>query len=132
LGILKRIIAGNRQKTRPARIEVITTASMIPEEVGPVYAGSFANAQLPESGHYGHSHGVDAQRRHHKRLMAADVVMFSRRQPVAAAQLSDTEFLKRMMERYYASHAFRDYRHQRGRHGHVAAHDSRGLGARCR
>ena len=106
LGILKRVVLESG-KPDP-RIEVITTASMIPEEVGPVYTASFAmlnclkvgimDIRTPEDAH---------QPEYLERLLAADVIMFSGgNQSRLREMFGETDFLQRMTQRYYTEPNF--------------------------
>ncbi|OGX86602.1 cyanophycinase [Hymenobacter glacialis] len=106
LGILKRIVL-ETGKLDP-RIEVITTASMIPEEVGPIYTGSFAMLNCLNVGIMDIRTVEDAQQPEYlERLRVADVVMFSGgNQSRLREMFGDTEFLKLMMQRYYAESHF--------------------------
>ncbi|GAB3309870.1 cyanophycinase [Hymenobacter humi] len=101
LGILKRIVL-ETGKLDP-RIEVITTASMIPEEVGPIYTGSFAMLNCLNVGIMDIRTPEDARQPEYlERLMAADVIMFSGgNQSRLREMFGDTEFLKCMTQRYY-------------------------------
>ena len=106
LGILKRIVL-ETGKLDP-HIEVITTASMIPEEVGPVYTGSFAMLNCLNVGIMDIRTPEDARRPEFlERLLAADVVMFSGgNQSRLREMFGETDFLDRMTKRYYAEPNF--------------------------
>lgn len=106
LGILKRIVLESG-KTDP-RIEVVTTASMIPEEVGPIYIGSFAMLNCLNVGIMDIRTPEDARQPEFlERLMAADVVMFSGgNQSRLREMFGETDFLDRMTQRYYAQPNF--------------------------
>ena len=106
LGILKRIVL-ETGKTDP-RIEVITTASMIPVEVGPVYTGSFAMLNCLNVGVMDIRTPEDARQPEYlERLLAADVIMFSGgNQSRLREMFGGTDFLDRMMHRYYAEPNF--------------------------
>ena len=101
LGILKRIVL-ETGKLDP-RIEVITTASMIPEEVGPIYTGSFAMLNCLNVGVMDIRTPEDARHPAYlERLLAADVVMFSGgNQSRLREMFGETDFLERMLHRYY-------------------------------
>jgi cyanophycinase len=76
-GILKRIITESLHGEQ-SRIEIITTASKIPREVGPEYAKAFRflGAENVEVMHIeNREQAMDAE--HLRRLKAADVVMFT-------------------------------------------------------
>ena len=106
LGILKRIVleAGNPDP----RIEVITTASMIPEEVGPIYTASFAMLNCLNVGVMDIRTREDAQQLEYlERLRAADIVMFSGgNQSRLREMFGDTEFLTVLTQRYFTEHHF--------------------------
>ena len=106
LGILKRIVL-ETGKLDP-RIEVITTASMIPEEVGPIYTGSFAMLNCLKVGIMDIRTPEDARQPEYlERLLAADVVMFSGgNQSRLREMFGESEFLERMIQRYYAETHF--------------------------
>ena len=106
LGILKRIVL-ETGKVDP-RIEVITTASMIPEEVGPIYTGSFAMLNCLKVGIMDIRTPEHARQPEYlERLLAADVVMFSGgNQSRLREMFGETDFLDRMMQRYYAEPNF--------------------------
>ncbi|GAB3742947.1 cyanophycinase [Hymenobacter agri] len=106
LGILKRIVL-ETGKLDP-RIEVITTASMIPEEVGPIYTGSFAMLNCLNVGIMDIRTPEDARQPEYlERLMAADVIMFSGgNQSRLREMFGETDFMDRMMQRYYAEPNF--------------------------
>ena len=106
LGILKRIVL-ETGKTDP-RIEVITTASMIPEEVGPVYTGSFAMLNCLNVGIMDIRTPEDTRQPEYlERLLAADVVMFSGgNQSRLREMFGESDFLDRMIQRYYAEPNF--------------------------
>ena len=106
LGILKRIVL-ETGKTDP-RIEVVTTASMIPAEVGPIYTGSFAMLNCLNVGIMDIRTPEDARQPEYlERLLAADVVMFSGgNQSRLREMFGETDFLDRMRQRYYAEPNF--------------------------
>ena len=106
LGILKRIVL-ETGKLDP-QIEVITTASMIPAEVGPIYTGSFAMLNCLKVGIMDIRTPEDARQPEYlERLLAADVVMFSGgNQSRLREMFGDTDFLDRMIQRYYAEPNF--------------------------
>ncbi|UOQ96109.1 cyanophycinase [Hymenobacter sp. 5317J-9] len=106
MGILKRIVL-ETGKLDP-RIEVITTASMIPEEVGPIYTGSFAMLNCLNVGIMDIRTPEDARQPEYlERLLAADVIMFSGgNQSRLREMFGETDFLDRMIQRYYAEPNF--------------------------
>ncbi len=106
LGILKRVVSESG-KTDP-RIEVITTASMIPQEVGPIYIGSFAMLNCHNVGIMDIRTPDDARQPEYlARLLAADVVMFSGgNQSRLREMFGETDFLDTLTRRYYAEEHF--------------------------
>ncbi len=106
LGILKRIVL-ETGKLDP-QIEVVTTASMIPAEVGPIYTGSFAMLNCLKVGIMDIRTPEDARQPEYlERLLAADVVMFSGgNQSRLREMFGESDFLDRMMHRYYAEPNF--------------------------
>ena len=106
LGILKRIVLESG-KTDP-RIEVITTASMIPQEVGPIYTASFAMLNCQNIGIMDIRTPEDARQPEYlERLLAADVIMFSGgNQSRLREMFAETDFLDTMTRRYYAEPHF--------------------------
>jgi len=106
LGILKRIVVESG-KSDP-RIEVITTASMIPQEVGPIYVSSFAMLNCLNVGVMDIRTPEDARQPEYlERLLAADVIMFSGgNQSRLRDMFGESEFLDRMTERYYTQPNF--------------------------
>ena len=101
LGILKRLVLESG-KLDP-RIEVITTASMIPEEVGPVYVASFAMLNCHDVGVMDIRTPEDALKPEYlTRLLAADVVMMSGgNQSRLRDMFGGTPFLETMTRRYF-------------------------------
>jgi len=106
LGILKRLVSESG-KADP-RIEVVTTASMIPQEVGPIYIGSFAMLNCHNVGIMDIRTPADARLPDYlARLLAADVVMFSGgNQSRLRDMFGDSEFLDILTRRYYAEEHF--------------------------
>ncbi|WP_188813171.1 cyanophycinase [Hymenobacter cavernae] len=101
LGILKRIVTESG-KDDP-RIEVITTASMIPEEVGKIYVSSFAMLNCLNVGILDIRTPEDARKPEYlERLLAADVVMMSGGNQARLREMfGESEFLDRLTTRYY-------------------------------
>ncbi|UYZ63883.1 cyanophycinase [Hymenobacter weizhouensis] len=101
LGILKRVVLESG-KADP-RIEVVTTASMIPEEVGRIYVSSFAMLACHNVGVMDIRTPEDARQPEYvARLQAADVVMFSGgNQSRLTEMFGDTEFLRVLKQRYF-------------------------------
>ncbi|MGI4761806.1 MAG: cyanophycinase [Janthinobacterium lividum] len=106
LGILKRVVSESG-KTDP-RIEVITTASMIPQEVGPIYTASFAMLNCHNVGIMDIRTPEDARQPEYlERLLAADVVMMSGgNQQRLRDMFAETDFLDALLRRYYAEPDF--------------------------
>ena len=106
LGILKRVVTESG-KDDP-RIEVITTASMIPQEVGPIYTASFAMLNCHNVGVMDIRTPADARQPEYlERLLAADVVMFSGgNQQRLREMFAETDFLDTLLRRYYAEPDF--------------------------
>ncbi len=106
LGILKRVVSESG-KADP-RIEVVTTASMIPQEVGPIYIGSFAMLNCHNIGIMDIRTPADARQPEYlARLLAADVVMFSGgNQSRLREMFGETDFLDTLTRRYYAEPNF--------------------------
>jgi cyanophycinase len=106
LGILKRVVSESG-KADP-RIEVVTTASMIPQEVGPIYIGSFAMLNCHDIGIMDIRTPADARQPEYlARLLAADVVMFSGgNQSRLREMFGETDFLDTLTRRYYAEPNF--------------------------
>jgi cyanophycinase len=106
LGILKRVVS-ETGKADP-RIEVVTTASMIPQEVGPIYTGSFAMLNCHNVGIMDIRTPADARQPEYlARLLAADVVMFSGgNQSRLREMFGETDFLDTLTRRYYAEANF--------------------------
>ena len=100
LGILKRIVTESG-KADP-RIEVITTASMIPEEVARIYVASFAMLNCLNVGVLDIRVPEDTDRPEHlDRLRAADIIMFSGgNQSRLTEMFGSTEFQRILLDRY--------------------------------
>ncbi|RZK89285.1 MAG: cyanophycinase, partial [Hymenobacter sp.] len=90
------------------RIEVVTTASMIPQEVGPIYIGSFAMLNCHNIGIMDIRTPADARQPEYlARLLAADVVMFSGgNQSRLREMFGETDFLDTLTRRYFAEPNF--------------------------
>ena len=101
LGILKRVVSESG-KDDP-RIEVITTASMIPQEVGPIYTASFAMLNCHNVGIMDIRTPEDARQPEYlERLLAADVIMMSGgNQSRLREMFAETDFLDALLRRYY-------------------------------
>jgi cyanophycinase len=100
LGILKRIVQelGSKQ----ARIEVVTTASGIPDEVGNNYISAFGKIGSSNIGHMRIRTREDASKPEYlQRLRECDAIMFSGgNQLRLTATFGGTEFLDILNERY--------------------------------
>ncbi|TGE16391.1 cyanophycinase [Hymenobacter elongatus] len=106
LGILKRVVTESG-KTDP-RIEVITTASMIPEEVARIYVSSFAMLNCLNVGILDVRTPEDAQQPEYlARLLEADIVMMSGgNQSRLKMMFGESEFLDRLTTRYFTEPNF--------------------------
>ena len=100
LGILRRIVEESGGIN--ARIEVITTASMIPYEVGENYLNSFGKIGCTNIGVMHIRNRADARDEEYlQRIREADAVMFSGgNQLRLSSTFGGTEFLQSVMERY--------------------------------
>ena len=100
LGILRRIVEeiGGHDK----RIEVVTTASMIPIEVGNNYTGAFGKIGCRDIGLMHIRNRADAQNEEYiKRLHSCDAVMFSGgNQLRLTSTFGGTPFLALVLQRY--------------------------------
>lgn len=106
LGILKRVVSESGKEN--PRIEVVTTASMIPHEVAPIYTASFAMLNCHEVGIMDIRTPADARQPEYlARLQAADVVMFSGgNQSRLREMFGDTDFLRLLTQRYHEEAGF--------------------------
>ncbi|MGI4761056.1 MAG: cyanophycinase [Janthinobacterium lividum] len=106
LGILKRVVSESG-KADP-RIEVVTTASMIPQEVGPIYIASFAMLNCHNVGIMDIRTTQDARQPEYlARLLAADVVLFSGgNQSRLREMFGESDFLDILTRRYFAEDNF--------------------------
>ena len=106
LGILKRLLV-ETGKTRP-HVEVVTTASAIPLEVGEMYRGAFARLGIDDLSVMPIRTADDARRPEYlERLRACDAIMFSGGDQSNLTQaFNGSEFLDVMVERYYAEEHF--------------------------
>jgi cyanophycinase len=100
LGILKSIISLT-QKTSP-RVEVITTASSIPDEVGDNYKNAFMKLGCNDVGHLRIRNREDASSAENlSRLIACDCIMFSGGNQLRLSSIfGGTEFLDILKRRY--------------------------------
>ncbi|MCC3160304.1 cyanophycinase [Hymenobacter sp. 15J16-1T3B] len=100
LGILKRVVLESG-KADP-RIEVVTTASMIPEEVGAIYVSSFGMLNCLNVGVLDIRVPADTdQPEYLQRLAAADIIMFSGGDQSRLKEMfGGTRFLELLTTRY--------------------------------
>jgi cyanophycinase len=101
-GILKRIITESA-KQHESVVEVITTASQIPELVGIEYIEAFKHLNVPNVGVLDIRSREDAKREEYlERIRVADVVMFSGGDQLRLSSIfGGTEFLQIMKNRYH-------------------------------
>ncbi|WBO86360.1 cyanophycinase [Hymenobacter yonginensis] len=101
LGILKRVVLESGKED--PRIEVITTASMIPEEVARIYISSFTMLNCNNVNIMDIRTPEDArQPQYLERLRQADVVMMSGGNQSRLTQMfGGSEFLQILKQRYY-------------------------------
>ena len=106
LGILKRVVSESGKES--PRIEVVTTASMIPHEVAPIYTASFAMLNCHDVGIMDIRTPQDARQPDYlARLQVADVVMFSGgNQSRLREMFGDTDFLRLLVRRYHEEAGF--------------------------
>jgi cyanophycinase len=107
LGILRRIVAETKH-TKNSRIEVITTASQIPLEVGENYLSAFDKLECKNVDVMHIRNREDAQKPEFlERIKACDAIMFSGgNQLRLSATFGGTEFLRIIKERYMAESGF--------------------------
>ncbi len=106
LGILRRIVeetGGNN-----SRIEVITTASMIPHEVGDNYMNAFGKIGCTDVGVMNIRNRADARNEEYlERIRHCDAVMFSGgNQLRLTSTFGGTEFLQILLKRYHEEEHF--------------------------
>lgn len=101
-GILKRIIIESAQR-EDSVIEVVTTASQIPEIVGEEYVKSFQQLQVNNIGVLDIRSRTDAGNQDYiDRISKADVVMFTGGDQLRLSSIfGGTKFLKVLRERYF-------------------------------
>ena len=106
LGILRRVVAESG-KEDPS-IEVVTTASMIPEEVGAIYVSSFGMLNCHRVGIMDIRTPEDARQPEYlKRLRRADIVLFSGgNQSRLRDMFGDSDFLQLLNKRYHTESNF--------------------------
>jgi cyanophycinase len=100
LGILKAIV--NTIGSKDARIEVVTTASSIPDEVGQNYLDAFAKIGCTNVGHINIRNRDDAHSEDYmQRLKVCDALMFSGGNQMRLTSIfGGTDFLDVLRERY--------------------------------
>ena len=100
LGILRRLVEESGGNT--ARIEVVTTASMIPNEVGNNYLNAFGKIGCINVGSMHIRNRMDAAEPEFiQRIRECDAIMFSGgNQMRLTATFGGTEFLRILLERY--------------------------------
>lgn len=107
LGILRRIV--NESKSGPlSRIEVLTTASMIPYEVGDNYLNAFGKIGCTNIGVMHIRNRADTLNKEYlERMRTADIVMFSGgNQLRLSATYGGTQLLKIVMDRFREEEMF--------------------------
>lgn len=106
LGILSRIIREAGGST--CRIEIITTASMIPYEVGDNYMDAFGKAGCTDIGVMHIRNRADAATEEYlERITSCDVVMFSGgNQLRLTSTFGGTDLFKKITDRYYNEKGF--------------------------
>lgn len=104
-GILRRIITESA-KHEGSRVEVITTASQIPELVGVEYIKAFNHLNVTHVNILDIRNREDAQKRENlERIRKADVVMFSGGDQLKLTSIfGGTEFLQLLKKRYRDEH----------------------------
>jgi cyanophycinase len=100
-GILKRLIEESAKKEK-SRIEILTTASTVPEEIGSDYKKAFARLKAENTGIINIENREDAHNEEYqKRLKAADVIMVTGGDQMRLTSiLGGTPFLELMQEKY--------------------------------
>jgi cyanophycinase len=106
LGILNRIV--EESGGTAAKIEVVTTASMIPYEVGENYLDAFGKIGALNVNVMHIRNRADAmQEEYHRRVKECDTIMFSGGNQLRLSTIfGGTPFLKTVMERYDKEAAF--------------------------
>lgn len=100
-GILKRLVEESSKKEK-SRIEIVTTASTVPEEIGEDYKKAFALLNATNTGIINITTREEAHDEEYiKRLKAADVVMVTGGDQMRLTSiLGGTPFLNLMLEKY--------------------------------
>ena len=106
LGILRRIVEETGGPT--TRIEVITTASMIPIEVGDNYLNAFGKIGCTDIGVMNIRNRADATNTEYiERIRKCDAVMFSGGNQLRLTSIfGGTEFLEILLKRYWEESSF--------------------------
>jgi cyanophycinase len=106
LGILRRIVEETGGNS--SRIEVITTASMIPYEVGDNYMNAFGKIGCTDVGVMNIRNRADARNEEYvERIRHCDAVMFSGgNQLRLTSTFGGTEFLQILLKRYHEEEQF--------------------------
>ena len=104
-GILKRLITEAEKGTETV-VEVITTASKIPEIIGPEYIKSFNQLQVDKVNVLDIRNRDDARKPEHlERIARADIVIFSGGDQLRLSSIfGGTEFLRLLKRRYQEDH----------------------------
>ncbi|HEY0900198.1 MAG TPA: cyanophycinase, partial [Sphingobacteriaceae bacterium] len=104
-GILKRLITEAEKGTETV-VEVITTASKIPEIIGPEYIKSFNQLQVDKVNVLDIRNRDDARKPEHlERIARADIVIFSGGDQLRLTSIfGGTEFLRLLKRRYQEDH----------------------------
>lgn len=104
-GILKRLITEAEKGTETV-VEVITTASKIPEIIGPEYIKSFNQLQVDKVNVLDIRNRDDARKPEHlERIAKADIVIFSGGDQLRLTSIfGGTEFLRLLKRRYQEDH----------------------------
>lgn len=104
-GILNKIVELAGKKEEP-RIEVITTASSIPDEVGKMYKRSFKKLGLVDIGHLKITNREEADsKKTLERLESCNCILFSGGDQLRLSSvLGGTDFLEMLRQRYESEH----------------------------
>lgn len=107
LGILKRLVV-ETQKEKKARIEVVTTASMIPYEVGDNYLNAFGKIGCTNIGLLHIRNRADAINEEYlERISKCDALMFSGGNQLRLTTIfGGTKFLDILLKRYTEENGF--------------------------
>ena len=101
-GILRRIVDESAKKEK-SRIEILTTASTVPEEIGEDYVKAFKRLNAENLGTLHIKNRDDAHKDEYlKRLKAADVIMVTGGDQMRLTSiLGGTPFLELLQEKYF-------------------------------